>query len=767
MRLHTEQHNVDKSGQLVEREFQIKANAQAFSILSSGLYSDKILAIVRELSCNAWDAHVTANNLDTNFEIKLPTSLDPTFHVKDFGTGLSDYDVRGGWYNKTTKEKVSLLECPSAIIAPREGFEQVGGLYNTYFESSKQQRNDLIGALGLGSKSPFSYVSTFTVESRIGGVRYLYSAYVNDKGVPAITLLGHEKTTEPNGMTIAFGTKQGDADKFKSAAQKALMYFDPLPTVLGTSSFAPYSLKHTVKGTNWRVREVDYMARTSGAQVMQGFVAYPIDREILRQSNLANLSYSILGLDIDFFVPLGQVNPAASREALSYTAETIANLQKVVEVAALEMRASIQKAFDECKSLWDARLLHADFEDYNNKMKGIFKELHNIKPFTYKGANVDDHFPLDLTKITNTHIQIVSMSSFRHKVTRAGSWDPTNFTKTHNIHLHAGITVLVDDTHKSKGILSQYLDAQKAPTGTRSSDKYAIILKGVTKTSYSASEIGTIIKQLGNPNFTLVSTLPYTRAAKTGTYRARKSDEVVVWKGYPENGGYRRDQLRRVYSRLCWNGAKVDPYDAKTDRIYVGLERFTIVQTFGGQEVGSFDEYLNAMVNAGILAAKPAIIGLNEKQTFRIKKSKNWSNLFTFCKDKFAELNKTGALTDKVVAYRVMSSIGNGIAKHIVLNWTTIRPKIVDGEFKTTIDKIHDVLESSRATKLTPEAIGGVAHRTDSTFVTTVDTNHNKLVNEFNKTMSKHAMMRLVDWDKVSAKDVDMIIEYVNFVAKS
>lgn len=500
---------------------------------------------------------------------------------------------------------------------------------------------------------------------------------------------------------------------------------------------------------------------------MQGFVAYPIDREILRQNKLSNLSYSILGLDIDFFVPLGEVDPAASREALSYTAETIDNLRKVVEVASLEMRASIQQAFDACKSLWDARMLHADFDDYQNKMKSIFKELHNVKPFTYRGATVDDTFPLDLTKITSTHVQISHMSSFRQKVTKSGSWDPTNATKSFNINLRPGMTVLVDDTHKSKGVLSQYLTAQKAPTGTRSSDKYVLTLKGTTKTAYSQKEINELIVQLGNPTFAYVSSLPYTRAAKTGTYRARKSDEVIVWKGYPENGGYRRDQLRRVYSRLCWNGAKVDPYDTNTNRTYVGLERFTIVENFGGQEVGSFDSYLSAMTGAGILAAKSEIIGLNEKQVFRIKRNKAWKNLFTFCKEKFAELNKTNVLTDAVVAYRVMTSIGNGIAKHIVLNWANIRTQIVDGEFKTTIDKIYDVYMSSRATKLSTEAIQAVAFRTDTTFATTTDTNHNKLVNGFNKTMEKHAMLRLVNWDKVGAKDVSMIVDYVNFVAKS
>lgn len=112
-------------------EFKIKTSSRAFQILSSGLYANKIRAIIRELSCNAIDSHVAAGKLDTPFEIHLPNSLDPYFSIRDFGTGLNR--------------------------------DQVNNIYTTYFESTKTNSNDYIGALGLGSKSPFSYTNNFTV----------------------------------------------------------------------------------------------------------------------------------------------------------------------------------------------------------------------------------------------------------------------------------------------------------------------------------------------------------------------------------------------------------------------------------------------------------------------------------------------------------------------------------------------------------------------------------------------------------------------------
>ena len=128
-------------------EFRIRNSAKAFSILSSGLYANKIRAIIRELSCNAVDAHKAAGTTDVPFEVHLPTALEPFFYIRDFGIGLNH--------------------------------DQVTNIYTTYFESTKTASNDFIGALGLGSKSPFSYTENFTVTAIKDGRKGLYTAFIN------------------------------------------------------------------------------------------------------------------------------------------------------------------------------------------------------------------------------------------------------------------------------------------------------------------------------------------------------------------------------------------------------------------------------------------------------------------------------------------------------------------------------------------------------------------------------------------------------------
>ena len=73
---------VETNVQGLEQNFKIAMNSKTFRLLSDTLYSDKIKAIIRELSCNAYDSHVEANNLKETFEVKLPTLIEQEFSIK-------------------------------------------------------------------------------------------------------------------------------------------------------------------------------------------------------------------------------------------------------------------------------------------------------------------------------------------------------------------------------------------------------------------------------------------------------------------------------------------------------------------------------------------------------------------------------------------------------------------------------------------------------------------------------------------------------------
>jgi hypothetical protein len=297
--------NVDQS-----QVFKIKTTAQAFKILSSNLYSNKIRAIVRELSCNAIDAHKMAKN-PNQFVVHLPNDFEPYFSVKDFGTGLSETDV----------------------------FE----LYTSYFESTKSQSNDFIGALGLGSKSPFSYVDSFTIESIYEGEKKDYSAYISETGVPTISLLNTIHCSDHNGLEVKIPVDDSDYRKFKQEAEIVFYAFPQTPTIIGVKDFIDYKefekteslMTHSGKG--WRFLRSMPRSISNGPYASQGSINYPINTDIIIENCdneiMQNKVYFVLHNNIIIDFPLGSLDIAASREEVSYDTKTIKTIKsRIIEI---------------------------------------------------------------------------------------------------------------------------------------------------------------------------------------------------------------------------------------------------------------------------------------------------------------------------------------------------------------------------------------------------------------------------------------------------
>jgi hypothetical protein len=120
MKLNESPVEIERGGSMIESAFGIseKDSVHIVNILRDKLYSNKILAVVREYSTNAQDAHAEAGKKDVPIRVTLPGPLDPTFRVRDFGPGLSEEDIRT--------------------------------VYALYGASTKRNSNEVVGQLGLG-----------------------------------------------------------------------------------------------------------------------------------------------------------------------------------------------------------------------------------------------------------------------------------------------------------------------------------------------------------------------------------------------------------------------------------------------------------------------------------------------------------------------------------------------------------------------------------------------------------------------------------------
>jgi hypothetical protein len=322
MKLNVDVNEVTLSNVGTTGEFRIRNSAKAFSILSSGLYSNKIRAIIRELSCNAIDSHVAAGRADLPFEVHLPTMLEPWFSVKDFGTGLSG--------------------------------DQVTNIYTTYFESTKTSSNEFIGALGLGSKSPFSYTENFTVTAIKDGVRRIYSAFINESGIPCVAEMSVEDTDEPNGVEVKFSvTDRSDYGSFRHEAHEVFKWFKSQPIITGVSGFeikpVPYIDKDIVPGVH-RYDSSSYYNETSYA--LMGNIAYPLSKIPEPEKKFGKLAELLrCGLVIEF--DIGELDFAASREELSYVPMTIESIRRKLELLNDNLVSYIEDQVKDISNNWE------------------------------------------------------------------------------------------------------------------------------------------------------------------------------------------------------------------------------------------------------------------------------------------------------------------------------------------------------------------------------------------------------------------------------
>ena len=301
-------------------EFRIRNSAKAFSILSSGLYANKIRAVIRELSCNAVDSHAAAGKQDTPFDVHLPNTLSPHFSIRDYGTGLSH--------------------------------EQVTNIYTTYFESTKTSSNQFIGALGLGSKSPFSYTDNFTVTAIQNGRKGIYTAFINEAGVPSIAQMMEEATDEPAGVEVKFSVNDRyDFDKFRQEARHVYRYFSLKPVVNGNNDFVfdliDYESRDIIPGVHSYKNE-----GRRGSVAVMGNIAYPIEIPAADQSIDQDVR-NLLTCGLEMHFAIGELDFQASREGLSYIPSTIAAIKVKLEQLNAALTVVIAQEADAIKNLWD------------------------------------------------------------------------------------------------------------------------------------------------------------------------------------------------------------------------------------------------------------------------------------------------------------------------------------------------------------------------------------------------------------------------------
>jgi len=314
----------------------IEANGKAFRALVDGLYSNKIRAFVREISTNAFDSHIEAGRADEPFHVSLPDTFDPYFRVRDYGVGMTHDDVVN--------------------------------VFGTLFRSTKDDTNEVVGAFGLGSKSPLSYADSFTVTATGDGMERVYYVTIDAEGAPTISLLGEVVTDKPTGIEVAVPIDPTDFGNVTREARDVLQWFDPVPTVVGADIEAPKTLVTNDAGNVSIIASHD-----DWLFVKQGCVVYPVNEWEINRKVQGRLSY---GYSVLLDVPIGTVGVTVSRESIELDEETRIKLIDMIEEGLTEVEDAQRARVDALPNFLTA-----------------VQQAHHIErmfqnPLTYKGQRL-------------------------------------------------------------------------------------------------------------------------------------------------------------------------------------------------------------------------------------------------------------------------------------------------------------------------------------------------------------------------------------------
>jgi hypothetical protein len=335
----------------VERiEFKI-ADPRKMMRMGARQYSDPITAVIRELFCNAYDAHVEAGE-DRPVEIVLPTLDDNRFIVRDYGTGM-DRDI----------------------------FRDV---YTQFGFSTKEHTNDQTGSLGLGSKSPLAYTDTFAVSSVKDGYETMATVTRRADWSIFLDVVGYRKTDKHNGTTVEIEVEPIHVSEFRTKAEELFKFVLPGRAVVAYGSQATYNeIPHYVGN---KIGKNLYEARDWNLSwIVMGNVPYRvINARALFEGMRINPMNFVAYVEMD---EENGIDFTPSREDLEYTPRTKATLRRVIKDFEDQMLSEAAAELDGVSTHADAYKTWKKWTDLLGRR--LFDDLE------FKGDKFEDTFDVD------------------------------------------------------------------------------------------------------------------------------------------------------------------------------------------------------------------------------------------------------------------------------------------------------------------------------------------------------------------------------------
>jgi len=325
MIIETTKQKVQTSGNIQSASCTIDAEDMRYiaSLLRNN-YSDTILATIREIIANGIDV-----SNGRKVDVQLPTKLEPTFIVRDYGCGLSEEDMMG--------------------------------LYTKYGKSTKRDSNNAIGGFGIGRFAPLSYTDSFIVMSVCDGQMTAYTIRVDENDDTVVSKMFSESTQEENGIYVQVPVQNKDVEDFNSKFKNFSQYlsekinllneeFDQVLPTFSTDVFDAYDCGFYYETSSIKGR----------CHVLMGGILYPVTMSD---------KYPHFQQGVVYKAKIGEFKLHHSREALEYNDKTV---EALVE-ASDKIKNSFEQESD--RELSKSKTLYEATEFYSKKLANVSKIL--------------------------------------------------------------------------------------------------------------------------------------------------------------------------------------------------------------------------------------------------------------------------------------------------------------------------------------------------------------------------------------------------------
>lgn len=351
MKLNIETPNIESSEALQSQLFSIGNLSIIFDILRSKMYSSPILSVCREISCNSVDAHTEIGDLTTPIQITLPNTLEPSIQFRDYGPGISP--------------------------------ERVETIFIKYGNSSKRESDDLIGSYGMGSKTPFSYSDTFSVNTIHNGIKYSYVCIIDESKIGKIITLSQSPTTELNGTEIVIPVKSSDFQAFKNGVEFVCRHWPTKPIIKG-DKITYQTIIPSLKGKDWAIVKSDNYYNKRDIKLVIGGTApieYPLDLTQLKNYSNTKLLDAIYGT-IFLYFETGELSLSANRESVHLDKKTQDKINDKLTVISQDLKDSVQAKITSFSNLWDANVYLA------TELSKTFANIAFLGTLQWQGINL-------------------------------------------------------------------------------------------------------------------------------------------------------------------------------------------------------------------------------------------------------------------------------------------------------------------------------------------------------------------------------------------